>query len=214
MRRVYQHHTNEKGVALITMMLMSLLVVGLVLMAITNGMVGKTLTSSHLRDRRNVQCAEGNLNMGEAVFLSVFRDGAQSLATAPGAATLAGEAGLFVDASMQAGDTTFSDLDEEMRGLVDTTEGLPNANRPDMTIRDPNNPNCATAVDVDFVYSKQGGGSVAGAAVAESANEYHVLIGGAACDNGTLYNINTNTTSNITAAQSTIRSVYNKCPGA
>ena len=182
---IFSHVANQQGVALITMMLMSFLVVGLVLMSLTNSMVGKALTSTHLGSRINMQCAEGNLDMGEAIFLSVFSGEVTG-------------SGTTVDQNF-LNRLTLADAD---------TEGM--ATTSDITIADPNNGTCTTGVNVKLI-SRMTSSLSPGTNAEKSANEYHPSGGsGRACEQGDLYNINSITNSAL--GQANIRSVYYKCP--
>jgi len=213
MKILYHYGRGERGVALVTMMLLSVLVVGLVLMALTNGMVGKSLTSAHLTRIGNVQCAEGNHAMGEALLLYVeqFAD-TNGKVVDPGGTVSVGTTtekvvtiNTMTTAIGGASDTT-NDLFQEIRSEVEDQESTTS----DILIINPNNPDCKTAVDIDYLSSgsvSKGGGD----------KEYGMAVGyadgstGKACDNGTLYNILTTTTNVSVGGESTIRSVYYKC---
>jgi len=199
---IFSHVANQKGVALITMMLVSFLVVGLVFMSLTNSMVGKTLTSTHLGSRINMQCAEGNLDIGEAIFLSVF-------------SAAVTESGTSVPSGEVTGSGTVVDENLLNKLILAVPEGTAvtggTATTSDITINDPNNGNCATGVNVNLVYDMTSS-ALPGTSAPGADSEYHRSGGGRACNNGSLYDINSITNSAL--GQSNIRSVYYKCPSS
>lgn len=199
MGNLYHHSANERGAALITMMLISFLIVGLVLMSLTNSMVGKSLTSTHLIRTVNTQCAEGNLDMGEAIFLSVVANNMTGLEKT-------------VNQRKDGGDPLVNDFLEEIDLVAGTGEAAGvtlSTSTANIVINDPSN-NCTTSVDVDFIYSMTSR-AVAGASAPGAVSGHHRSIAGRACADGDLYDINTTTTGTSTG-QSVMRSVYYKCP--
>lgn len=198
MKIFYNHRMNEKGVALITMILLSVLVVGLVLMALNNGMVGMNLSNAHLTGKRNVECGEGSQEIGTEMITYLEEN-----STNP-------HPKIKIDPELKPGNAT---LQQELRGELDASEES-NVIATDISIEDPDKPDCQTDVDIDYLHNRKNQRNLPGGDAEDAmVLAYHKPVFGRGCDDGTYYNIATETTNTATATlqQSIIRSVYYKC---
>jgi hypothetical protein len=206
----------ETGAALMAVVLVSSLVIGLVLLALTNSTIGRFLTSTHRKQKEVLSCAEGDMEVVTRLLTAddLF-ESAQAAGTFSSTTTITNKRDvIWVDTGMSEGDPYVLDLAEELRHAgMSGDDVLVN---PDMTIQNQSTPDCLTDIDVDFL-GKRGSlvGSGGMSAVANETILYHDQTsggsGGTACSDGIFYNI-TAVTRGRNEIRSKVQSSFYKCP--
>ncbi len=196
---------REEGVALIAVVLLISLVVGSIVIALTNSTVGRVLTSTQLRAKTTLECGQGDLDLANQLLVMGTRDvgslGIQVGDKPPGAQP----AGVQVDMGRAGGDPDQNDFAEELVGGEEGTAlGSDNvANNPDIVIT--TNPNCITNIDIDFLFHHR-----LNQAEVDEASKYHTATGGTVCEEGDFYSI-TALTQGAAGSGSRVRSAFYKC---
>lgn len=183
----FSDKNRENGMALITVILVGSLVVGLILMALTNSRMGSLLTSGHLKSKTAFSCAEGDLDTVTQLFQE------------------------RVDLSVNTPNITFNaDLVAEYHGTLIVDDVLDPT--PNIVITDPDHPGCATSVDIDFLGKKRPDDTVPDESPGQGdANDgYAHLVLGTACIDGDYYSIVAVTTG-PNGYQSRVQSFYYQC---
>jgi hypothetical protein len=199
---------GERGVALMAVVLVASLVVGLVLMALTNSTIGRFLTSTHRQQKAVFSCAEGDL---EVVTLLLTSKDVYKAANAVGTFVDKGgaqQAVIWVDPAMAGGDTLLADFSEELQSADLAGDDVETS--PDMKIQNQNAPDCVTSIDVDYLGRRSSRGNYQGAA--KSATGYHEPgVMGMACPDGLFYAI-TAVTQGPNQFFSRVQSGFYMCP--
>ena len=187
MKRLSFSNRDDRGMAIISVVLVVALALALFVMAFTNSMVGKFVTETHRTARTVAECSHGDLALANQILMQMTSPG--ELPSLPGWVTpnanLVAEIG--GDASL-AGD---------------------NVNTPPANLTITNNPAypaCVTSVDVDYLFRDKGGDGTAAA----GNDGYHSAGAGTLCEPGDFYSITAVTI--MGGVSSTVESVFCKPP--
>jgi hypothetical protein len=214
-------HREEKGVALITVVLVTALVVGLIVMALTNGMIGRVLTQTYRTERTFLQCSQGDLELanrllvmgiegtlvpgqfGDVQVASQNMNDIVNTVIVVDNSTVNGPPGPvfdFIEELHKDGTPV-----EQAALSADTVlNPAPGANTPDIVIRKIETPNCTTNIDIDYLFRKV---DSSGYALDEGLMSTGQL-GGATCAHGDIFSVVAVTRNNATGAQSVVRSAF------
>ena len=189
--RLYKNlHAKERGVALITVVLMSFLVIGLITLALTTGMMGNVLTSAYNTERASMQCAQGDIERANQLLQMASSgnlDSSQSL-----------DIVLNPDFIAEIASSSL---------LLAAADAFDNG--PDITIgASANRPNCITAIDIDYLYTRD-------ARPGEPANQglWGSAVAGTRCFDGNVFSVIAVTANQAAGMQSTVQSAFYQCPG-
>ncbi len=214
-------HKQEKGVALITVVLVTALVVGLVAMALTNGMIGKVLTQTYRTERTFLQCSQGDLELANRLLvMGIERTLAPGQfgnvqAASQDTNAIANTVIVVDNATVNGPPGPEFDFIEELHKngtppeqaalAADTVlDPNPNANTPDIVIRKVETPNCTTNIDIDYLFTKV---AASGYSLDEGLMPAGYL-GGVSCVQGDIFSVVAVTRNNATGAQSVVRSAF------
>ncbi len=190
---------HDRGVALITVVLVLSLVVGLIVLALSNSMVGRVLSITYMKEKTILQCAQGDLDLANQLLVLGTGDAQKLLGMKAD--------GITVDPEVLGGkDDAQNNLIEEIQGNKDLAFDSVTDAVPDIKINNPNIPTCSTSIDIDFLFHDDGRD-----VAVQDFSEYHTPTGGVACGEGDFYSITALTTSTVGSSTSLVRSGYYKC---
>lgn len=188
---------EQKGAALITVVLMIVLVTALLMMALNISGIEMNLASVN---RRTAQTLYGGTGAGPEIAPSVIKDILDQNALPTGY-----PATVVLDNTMTGGDPALLDLVEEITtgggGLSSDSAKI----NPDVTITALNGQ--TILVDID---KEPGSVTLPGSELDEFAIGYHKKTGGTGCTTGFLYDIDT-VASGALSTQSNVGSAYFNC---
>ena len=191
---------NEKGIALIVVMIMIVLVTGFMVMVLDISGVERDLASINQRSIQSFHAAGGGNEIASQVIKDVLEINADPTIAKSYPGTV------VVASATSGGDTSLNDLVEELRNgggtLADDTASV----APDLIVTALNNQ--AINIDIDL---EAGGVTLPGSELQEFAIAHHKKVGGTGCTSGNLYSVDTisngekNTRANVGTA-------YFDCP--
>ena len=187
MKGFLKRNGGDRGMAIITVVLTTALILALFVMAFTNSMIGNVVTATHRRTRTVAECAHGDLALSGQILLQL--DEAGSPPALPQWVTV-NNAGV---------------LAAEISGDVNSAADLVNV-APNITIQNPAFPGCVTNVDIDYLFYDEGSGGTAKA----DLMGYNESTGGALCEPGDFYAITAVAT--LAGATSQIEAAFCKPP--
>jgi hypothetical protein len=187
MKGFLKRNGGDRGMAIITVVLATALVLALFVMAFTNSMIGNVVTATHMRTRTVAECAHGDLALSGQILLQMDDAGTPPAlpiwVTVNNNGVLAGEiAGNAVNLA------------------ADRVNVAPN-----ITIRNPAYPGCMTNVDIDYLFYDKGGGGTAEKVIGDNQS-----TAGALCEPGDFYAITAVAT--LAGASSQIEAAFCKPP--
>ncbi|MEK7747484.1 MAG: hypothetical protein AAB300_00185 [Nitrospirota bacterium] len=190
--RLLKMGRKNNGSILITVVLTVALVTALIVMALTSGMIGQSVSIQHVRERRLAQCSQSALMVAYDVLAKVSDEGASQIAlinskTEDTAGTKG--TGISVSTNLARGDDTLNDFFEELSPndtlVLDDILAVGGAAAANITIKAGTfAPECgASSVDVDYLFynSLQG--------FARTTSGHPRKAGGAGCGKGDYYSI-------------------------
>lgn len=186
---------ENRGAALITVVLMIVLVTALLMMALNISGIEMTLSATNRRTIQTFQAAGGGVEIAPTVIKDIL-DG-NALPTGYPAT-------IVLDNTATGGDTGVVDLIEELATGGGTLSNDTAASNPDLTITVLSGQ--TLRVDIDY----EGPATLPGSELDEFAIGYHRKTGGTGCTSGTLYNINV-VASGALSTQSNVGSAYFNC---
>ncbi|MCG3110797.1 MAG: pilus assembly PilX N-terminal domain-containing protein [Candidatus Manganitrophus sp. SB1] len=186
---------ENRGAALITVVLMIVLVTALLMMALNISGIEMTLSATNRRTTQTFQAAGAGVEIAPTVIKEILEDNALPTGY---------PATIVLDNTATGGDAGVVDLIEELATGGGTLSDDAAASNPDLTI---------TALDgqtlrVDIDY--EGPATLPGSELDEFSIGYHKKTGGTGCTTGTIYNINV-VASGPLSTQSNVGSAYFNC---
>ena len=180
--------SNDRGMAIITVVLTTALILALFVMAFTNTMIGNVVTETNRRTRTVAECAHGDLALAGQILLEI--DSSTGATALPAWVIMNGN------------------LLPEIGGNIALAND--NANTvppPNLIITNPSFPGCVTNVDIDYTFHDLGAD---GGTAEEGVTMYQKSTGGTLCEPGDFYAITAITT--FAGAVSQVESAYCKPP--
>lgn len=195
LKKVDIPYRNEKGVVLLTIMLMMVLVALIIMMALNISQIESTLASTNRRTTQGIFAAGG----GAEIAFPVVQDtlAANGLPTGY-PATVA------VDTATAGGDVNLADFVEEVASGGGTLADDTAAATPDITVTAMNGQ--TVLIDVDY----EGPATLPGSELEEFGIRYHRKTGGTGCTTGTLYYIDVLSNGPLNS-RSNVGSAYYDC---
>jgi len=191
---------NEKGIALIIVMLMIFMMTGLMVMVLGMSGVERNLASINQRSIQSFHAAGG----GTEIASQVIKDTLELNVDPTIGRNYPGT--VIVDSESSGGDTTLNDFVEELRSGGGILANDTASEAPDLIVTALNNQ--VMNIDIDL---EAGGVTLPGSEIQEFAIGHHKKVGGTGCPSGNLYSIDTislgekNTRANV-------RTAYFNCP--
>lgn len=186
---------EDKGAALITVVLMIVLVTALLMMALTISGIEMNLSATNRRTTQTFQAAGGGVEVAPTIIKEILEDNALPTGY---------PATVSLDNTATGGDTGIVDLIEELATGGGTLSNDTAASNPDMTITALSGQ--TIRADIDY----EGPATLPGSELDEFGIGYHKKTGGTGCTSGTVYNINVEA-SGALSTQSNVGSAYFNC---
>lgn len=192
------HGNNEKGIALIAMMLMIVLMTALIMMALNVSEIEVDLAATNRRTTQGMHAAEA----GAELVIPVIKDTLDQNAIP----TYPTSSGVVVDARNTNGGSSLPDFVQEITSGASPTGGTLDAatTNPNVTITSLSGQ--TIQVDVDY----EGPASLPGSELEEQNIGYHKKVAGTGCASGTVYYIDS-VANGAMNTQSNVGSAYYQC---
>ncbi|MBI1822824.1 MAG: hypothetical protein HYR80_01710 [Nitrospirae bacterium] len=189
---------NEKGIALIAMMLMIVLMTSLIMMALNISGIEINLASTGRRTTQGMHSAEGGVQIAIPVIQQTLDQNAIP--------TFPSSSGVVVDPRNTNGGASLPDFVQEITSGSSPTGGmLDNAKtNPNLTITSLSGQ--TIQVDIDY----EGPASLPGSELEEQNIGYHKKVAGTGCASGTIYYIDS-IANGAMKTQSEVASAYYQC---
>ncbi len=169
---------NEKGIALILVMIMIVLVTGVMVMVLGISGVEKNLASINQRSIQSFHAAGGGNEIASQVIKDVLEINADPTIAKNYPGTV------ILDPATAGGNTALNDFVEELRNGGGTLATDTAAVSPDLIVTALNNQ--LINIDIDL---EAGGVTLPGSEIQEFAIAHHKKIGGTGCPSGNLYSV-------------------------
>lgn len=186
---------ENRGAALITVVLMIVLVTALLMMALNISGIEMTLSATNRRTTQTFQAAGAGVEIAPTVIKEILENNALPTGY---------PATIVLDNTATGGDPGVVDLIEELATGGGTLSDDAAASNPDLTITTLNGQ--TLRVDIDY----EGPATLPGSELDEFSIGYHKKTGGTGCTTGTIYNINV-VASGPLSTQSNVGSAYFNC---
>lgn len=186
---------ENRGAALITVVLMIVLVTALLMMALNISGIEMTLSATNRRTTQTFQAAGAGVEIAPTVIKEILEDNALPTGY---------PATIVLDNTATGGDTGVVDLIEEMATGGGTLSDDTAASNPDLTITALSGQ--TLQIDIDY----EGHVTLPGSNEPEFGIGYQRTVGGTGCPSGTIYNINV-VASGALSTQSNVGSAYFNC---
>lgn len=192
------HLDNEKGIALIAMMLMIVLMTSLIMMALNISEIEINLASTNRRTTQGMHSAEGGAGLAIPIIVDTLEQN--------DIPTYSVGSGVVVDPLNTAGGTSSPDFVKEITSGTSPTGGTLDSARTNPNVTITSITGQTIQVDIDY----EGPASLPGSELEEQNAGYIRKTAGTGCASGTLYYIDSVSNGPMNS-ESNVASAYYQC---